>query len=110
MQRTTGANYFKAIYKVNKAQVDEFVTLATSGTATLPQLKAAYAKGRPLYEQIEVLAPAFPDEDKAIDARPDGYELGAILWHHKHQMQGSDHQSCYPCQRTDCACSAAHRV
>jgi iron uptake system EfeUOB component EfeO/EfeM len=83
MQRTTGANYFKAIYKENKKQVDVFVTLANSGSATLAQLKAAYAKGRPLYEQIEVLAPAFPDEDKAIDARPDGYELGESLFVYK---------------------------
>lgn len=76
MQRTTGADYFKAIYAANKAQVDEFVTLTGSASATLPQLKAAYAKARPLYEQLEVLAPAFPDEDEAIDARPDGHELG----------------------------------
>lgn len=76
LQRTVGADYFKALYTANKAQVDALVVLAESGTATLRQLKAAYALARPLYEQIETLAPAFPEEDAAIDARPDGYEGG----------------------------------
>ena len=78
MQRTTGADYFRAIYAVNKAQIDEFVTLTDDASATLEDLQAAYAKARPLYEQIETLAPAFPDEDGNIDARPDGFELGAM--------------------------------
>ena len=76
MQRTAGADYLKAIYTENKAQIDEIVALTGSDTATLTQLKAAYAKSRPLYEQIEVLAPAFPDEDCNIDCRPDGFEFG----------------------------------
>ena len=78
MQRTVGADYFKAIYAVNKEQIDEFVTLTGNDLATLEDLKAAYAKARPLYEQIETLAPAFPDEDGFIDARPDGFEFGAM--------------------------------
>ena len=78
MQRTVGADYFKAIYAVNKAQIDEFVTLTGDDSATLEDLKAAYAKARPLYEQIETLAPAFGDEDGNIDARPDGFELGTV--------------------------------
>ena len=73
-----GADYFKAIYAVNKAQIDEFVTLTGDDSATLEDLKAAYAKARPLYKQIETLAPAFPDEDGFIDARPDGYEFGVL--------------------------------
>ena len=40
--------------------------------------KEAYLASRIQYEQIETLAPSFPDEDRKIDARPyvfDGGEL-----------------------------------
>lgn len=77
MQRTIGADYFKALYTRNKAQIDAFVELVGTPGTPLADLKAAYAEARPLYEQIETLAPAYPDEDAAIDARPDAYELGA---------------------------------
>lgn len=42
----------------------------------LSAAKTAYVAARPPYEQIETLAPIFPDLDAAIDARPYVYPTG----------------------------------
>lgn len=77
MQRREGATYFSTLYERNLPQVRALVSAIRSG-APLAQLRAAYARARPAYEQLEVLAPAFPDQDEAIDARPYGFAEGAV--------------------------------
>lgn len=78
MQRAAGASYFQAIYAFNFEQVQNLVATIRVG-GTLEEAQEAYTIARPLYEQIEVLAPAFGDEDEAIDARPAGFGEGALL-------------------------------
>lgn len=42
----------------------------------MARARQVYATARLQYEQIEVVAGAYEDEDTTIDARPDGYEHG----------------------------------
>jgi hypothetical protein len=77
MQKEEGAAYFKALYAYNAPQVASLVAAIKKGEP-LHQLRLIYSKTRPAYEQLEVLAPAFPDEDEQIDSRPYGFDSGVL--------------------------------
>ena len=75
-------NTSSSCWQLNEPQVTSLVSALRQG-APLQRLRALYARARPAYEQLEVLAPAFPDQDEAIDARPYGFAEGALascLW------------------------------
>ena len=80
VQRQQGATYFQQLYARNYPQVEALVDAVRGGGAPLTRLRALYSAARPAYEQLEVLAPAFPEQDEAIDARPYGFPEGAALF------------------------------
>jgi len=71
-----GVNYFSNLCSTLQSNVDALVSALQSGQRD--ESVAAYVKSRPEYEQIEVLAPSFPDEDRDIDARPYAHEFGEL--------------------------------
>jgi iron uptake system component EfeO len=52
--------------------------LATLKSGDLEAAKAAYVDARPPYEEIEVFASSFEQEDSDIDARPYSFEKGEL--------------------------------
>jgi iron uptake system component EfeO len=73
-QVDTGLAYFRFLANAQLPLVQALVTAIGSGN--LVSAKDAYVRSRPPYEQIEVLAASFLDEDTNIDARPPALELG----------------------------------
>lgn len=69
-----GLDYFRALIPFEKTLVSELRAAVEGGD--VEAAKAAYQKARPLYEQIEVLATSFGDEDSDIDARPYSFKFG----------------------------------
>lgn len=69
-----GVQYFAKRCESQKLLVKDLVSAIKSGN--LKATKAAYVDSRPPYEEIEVLAPSFPELDEAIDARPYTFETG----------------------------------
>ncbi|ASC71780.1 Iron uptake system component EfeO [Halomicronema hongdechloris C2206] len=69
-----GVAYFREKAAEQLALVKDF--LAVLATGDLEAAKAAYIEARPPYEQIEVLAASFEQEDSDIDARPYSFEQG----------------------------------
>ena len=55
----------------------------------MPEARQVYARARLAYEQIEVVAGAYEEEDTTIDARPDGYEFGerTETWTGMHKVE-----------------------
>lgn len=73
------ADYMKALNARNVPKVRALVAALKAGEP-LDAVRELYRVARPIYEQVEVLAPAFPDEDEALDARPYGFAEGALLF------------------------------
>ncbi|GMH34438.1 hypothetical protein BSKO_02272 [Bryopsis sp. KO-2023] len=73
-QIKAGLDYFRALMPGQIALVDELIAAIEAGD--LDGAKKAYTRSRPPYEQIEVLAVSFLNEDSDIDARPYAFELG----------------------------------
>lgn len=69
-----GLDYFRALMPYQIAQVQSLLDAIEGGD--VEDAIAAYKNSRPLYEQIEVLAGSFSDEDSDIDARPYAFERG----------------------------------
>lgn len=73
--------------------VEQQATLKTLmdevATGDIEAARGAYAAARVHYEQIEVVAGAFEEEDKTIDARPDAYEFGEMSedWRGMHLVE-----------------------
>lgn len=76
MQKREGAQYFATLFELNEPQVAALADGVRAGS-NIGQLRQLYSRARPAYEQMEVMAPAFPDQDEAIDARPYGFPEGA---------------------------------
>lgn len=75
LQKREGAQYFSMLFDMNEPQVTALADGVRNG-ASMAQLRRLYSQARPAYEQMEVMAPAFPDQDEAIDARPYGFDEG----------------------------------
>ncbi|ELR96758.1 EfeM/EfeO family lipoprotein [Gloeocapsa sp. PCC 73106] len=73
-QVQTGINYFKVRADEQLSLVQEL--LAALKTNDLETAQQAYVNSRPPYEEIEVFAASFPQEDSDIDARPYAFEQG----------------------------------
>ncbi|CAL5223435.1 g5950 [Coccomyxa viridis] len=71
-QISAGLAYLRALNQFELAQVDALAKAINSGNLSAAQ--AAYNRSRPLYEQIEVLSPAFKTEAKEINARAHDYD------------------------------------
>eukprot|EP00171_Calliarthron_tuberculosum_P009616 IDg9616t1 len=69
-----GVRYFAKRCAAQQTLTHALVRAIAKGD--LADAKAAYVESRPPYEEIEVLAPAFPDLDEAIDARPYVFPTG----------------------------------
>ncbi|BDA45954.1 probable iron uptake system component EfeO [Coccomyxa sp. Obi] len=69
-----GLAYFQALMRYQVPLVAALDAAIQSGNITAARI--AYRHSRPLYEQIEVLAGAFPQEDADIDARPYAFPGG----------------------------------
>lgn len=69
-----GLDYFRALMPFQEALAENLLAAIKGGK--LAKAKEAYVKSRPLYEQIEVLAASFPQEDSDLDARPYAFGLG----------------------------------
>ncbi len=67
-QVKAGVAYFQKRAQEQLKLAEELLTALKSGD--INQAQAAYINARPPYEEIEVLAASFPEEDEAIDARP----------------------------------------
>lgn len=63
-----------ALCKAQQKTLADLTAAIESGD--MKKAQKLYTPARMPYEQIEVVASAFEDEDKAIDARPDAYEFG----------------------------------
>ena len=73
-QVQAGVDYFKAQAEEQLPLVEKLLESLQSGD--LEAAKAAYVESRPPYEQIEVLALDFEEEDTDIDARPYAFDAG----------------------------------
>jgi iron uptake system component EfeO len=69
-----GLQYFRQLAETQLVLVEELQTALESGDVATAE--AAYVKARPPYEQIEVFAASFEQEDTDIDARPYAFEDG----------------------------------
>ncbi len=70
----TGLQYFRELASQQIALTDSLDAALASGNQA--QAEAAYINARPPYEEIEVLAADFEEEDTNIDARPYAFEAG----------------------------------
>ena len=69
-----GLGYFRSLVREQMPLAQDLRTAIASGN--LAAAKNAYVDSRPPYEQIEVFAGSFEDEDSDIDARPYGFDDG----------------------------------
>ncbi|MEM6500560.1 MAG: EfeM/EfeO family lipoprotein [Cyanobacteria bacterium P01_C01_bin.89] len=69
-----GLDYFRGLVREQMPLVKDLRAAIASGN--LAAAKQAYVDSRPPYEQIEVFAGSFEDEDSDIDARPYGFDDG----------------------------------
>ncbi len=69
-----GLQYFRKLAQEQLVLVEELQTALESGDITTAE--ATYIKARPPYEQIEVFAASFEQEDADIDARPYAFDDG----------------------------------
>jgi hypothetical protein len=67
LQIAKGLQYFRGLAAAGRPKVVALRDAVMAGN--LPQAKNAYIKSRNEYEQIEVLAPGFPNIDCSIDCR-----------------------------------------
>lgn len=72
----TGLNYFKALLPYQAKEAKALTAAITS--KDLAAAKAAYTRMRPIYEQIECLAPVFDQIDTDIDAREYAFPTGEL--------------------------------
>ena len=73
-QVQAGIDYFKAQAEEQLPLVEKLLEALEGGD--LEAAKTAYVDSRPPYEQIEVLALNFEEEDTDIDARPYAFDNG----------------------------------
>lgn len=71
-----GLQYFRQQANEQLSLVEDL--LATLKSGDLEAAKAAYVDARPPYEEIEVFAGSFEQEDSDIDARPYSFEKGEL--------------------------------
>nr|QOL01119.1 putative extracellular protein CSOL_045 [Pseudococcomyxa simplex] len=69
-----GVSYFQALMRYQVPLIAALQAAISSGN--ISAARTAYVHSRPLYEQIEVLAGAFTQEDADIDARPYAFSGG----------------------------------
>lgn len=69
-----GLEYFRQLAEAQLVLVEELQVALESGD--LAMAEAAYVEARPPYEQIEVFAASFEQEDSDIDARPYAFDDG----------------------------------
>jgi hypothetical protein len=77
LQKEEGAAYFKKLYDWG-AEVAKNLVKAIKRGDPLADLMRIYSEVRPFYEQMEVLAVVFPDEDGELDSRPYAYPSGVF--------------------------------
>lgn len=75
-QVETGLQYFRQRANKQLSLVEDL--LATLKSGDLEAAKAAYVEARPPYEEIEVFAASFEQEDSDIDARPYSFAAGEM--------------------------------
>lgn len=76
LQIAEGLAYFLDLAGTTRPKIVALVDAVTSGDLT--EAKAAYVNSRAEYEQIEVLAPGFPDLDCRIDCRASAPHMHAL--------------------------------
>ncbi len=73
-QVQAGVKYFREQAQEQLPLVEKLLEALKSGN--IEAAKTAYVNSRPLYEEIEILAKNFPQEDTDIDARPYAFDAG----------------------------------
>lgn len=77
MQIATGLTYFLDLATTTRPKIVALMDAVAGGNLT--EAKAAYVNSRAEYEQIEVLAPGFPDIDCRIDCRASASPLPSSI-------------------------------
>jgi hypothetical protein len=78
LQIGKGLEYFKGLAATSRPKVVALRDAVIAGN--LESAKSAYIKSRNEYEQIEVLAPGFPNIDCSIDCRACALFSASILY------------------------------
>ncbi len=73
-QVEAGLNYFRRLAQQQLPLVENLKVALKTGNIKVAEF--AYVEARPPYEQIEVFAPSFEQEDSDIDARPYAFDEG----------------------------------
>ena len=98
------ADYMKALNARNVPKVRALVAAIAAGEP-LAAVRELYRQARPVYEQVEVLAPAFPAEDEALDARPYSFAEGARSPPRRYALELLVVRRCCNCVGWDCFCA-----